>query len=80
MEIINLTNRKVVIEVPGWSSIIIPPSEDGELPSEPRENTIYIVEDLSEVNNYERRNDVVTPKGVTTTSDAYPRYAGCWYI
>ena len=80
MEIINLTNRKVVIEVPGWSSIIISP-EEGELPSEPRENTIYIVEP-SEVDkiNYERRNDIVTPKGMTTTNDAYPRYAGCWYL
>ena len=79
MEIINLTHRKVYIEVPGWHMIIIPPSsEEVEVPSEPRENTIYIVPEL--LDKYERRNDIVTPKGVTTTSDAYPRYAGCWYL
>ena len=80
MEIINLTNRKVYIEIPGWSMIIIRPSEEGvEIPSEPRENTIYIVPPEL-LNKYEGRNDIVTPKGVTTTSDAYPRYAGCWYL
>ena len=82
MEIINLTNRKIIIRIPCWNPIIIPPSEGGgELPSEPREGIIYIVP--PEVKNTERyydREDIFTPKGMTTTSDSCPRFVGCWYI
>ena len=79
MEILNLTNRKVIIEVPGWSSIIIPPTQGGELLDEPKEDVMYIVPpDVKDENP--NRKDVLTPKGMTTTTDSCPRYAGCWYI
>ena len=82
MEIINLTNRKIIIRIPKWNPIIIPPAEGIDIiPSEPRVGILYIVP--PEVKNTERyydREDIFTPKGITTTSDSCPRFVGCWYI
>ena len=82
MEIINLTHRKVIIRIPKWNPIIIPPAEGIDIiPSEPKENTIILVTpEVKNTDRYYDRDDVLTPKGLTTTSDSYPRFVGCWYI